>query len=130
MYHRIFLMVVLVGMLVSVTGCSSSRVAITSADNGKELNLKIGQQIVVALEGNPTTGYTWEAVDLDSSMIQQVGSTEFKSSNTRLVGAGGTQTLVFKTLKAGMTNLTLVYHRPWENGVKPLRSFEIKIIVK
>jgi inhibitor of cysteine peptidase len=130
MVRRIFLVVVLAGMLVSAAGCSSSRIAVTSADNGKELNLKVGQQIVVVLEGNPTTGYTWEALDLDASMIQQVGSTEFKSSNTGLVGAGGTQTLVFKTLKAGTTNLTLIYHRPWETAVKPLQSFEMKIIVQ
>jgi inhibitor of cysteine peptidase len=85
---------------------------------------------VVELDGNPSTGYTWEAKDLDDSMIQQVGEAEFQSSNPGLIGAGGTLTLKFKTLKVGTTSLTLVYHRPWETGVKPLSSFTTMITVK
>jgi inhibitor of cysteine peptidase len=130
MLHRIFLIVVVAGLLVSAAGCDSSQIAVTSADNGKELNVKVGQQIVVVLEGNPTTGYTWEADGLDKSMFQQIGSTKFKSSNPGLAGAGGTLTLVFKTLKAGTTSLRLIYHRTWELGVKPLRSFKTNIVVK
>jgi len=120
----------LVSALVLLAGCGSSQVKVTAADNGRQLNASVGQLIVVTLAGNPTTGYTWEAQDLDSGMLQQIGSTEFKSGNSGLVGAGGNLTLTFKALKPGTTNLTLIYHRPWETGVKPLQSFTATIIVK
>ena len=110
----------------------SKQIEVTSSDNGKNLKVKVGEQIVVVLEGNPSTGYIWEAKDLDASMIQQVGETEFKSSNSNpgFAGAGGTLTLKFRALKVGTTSLTLVYHRPWETDVKPISSFVITINVK
>jgi len=108
--------------------CGTMQTKVTSADDGKQLNAGVGEEIVVTLDGNPTTGYTWDAKDLDASMIQQIGSTEFKSGNPGLVAAGGT--LTFKTLKPGTTSLTLIYHRPWETDVKPLQSFTTTIIVK
>ena len=63
-------------------------------------------------------------------MIQQVGSSEFKSGNSGLVGASGNLRLTFKTLISGKTTLTLIYHRPWEADVKPLSTFVVTIYVK
>jgi Predicted secreted protein len=130
MLRRILLLIVLAGLLVPTVGCGSKQIILTSADNGKKLNVKAGEQIVVELDGNPSTGYTWEAQDLDASMIRQVGEAEFKSSNPGVIGAGRTLTLKFMTLQAGTTSLALVYHRPWETGVKPLSSFTTAITVK
>ena len=132
MVHRILFVIVLAAVLVPTAGCGSKQIELTSVDNGKNLKVKVGEQIVVVLEGNPSTGYIWEAKDLDASMIQQVGETEFKSSNSNpgFAGAGGTLTLKFRALKVGTTSLTLVYHRPWETDVKPISSFVITINVK
>jgi inhibitor of cysteine peptidase len=130
MVRRILFLVVLVGVLIPTAGCGSRQIKLTSIDNGKTMNVNVGEQIVVALDGNPSTGYTWEAKDLDASMLQQVGEIEFKSSNPGLVGAGGTLTLTFTTLKAGTTTLTLAYHRPWELDVKPQSSFVVTVSVK
>jgi inhibitor of cysteine peptidase len=121
---------ILAGVFFAVAGCSSRKIDLTSADDGRQLNVNLGERIVIALDGNPTTGYTWEPKDLDASLIQQVGSTAYKSSNQGLVGAGGTQTLTFKTLKAGITSLTLVYHRPWETDVDLLQTFTITVNIK
>ena len=130
--HRILFVIVLAAVLVPTAGCGSKQIEVTSVDNGKNIKVKVGEQIVVVLEGNPSTGYIWEAKDLDASMIQQVGETEFKSSNSNpgFAGAGGTLTLKFRALKVGTTSLTLVYHRPWETDVKPISSFVITINVK
>ena len=132
MVHRILFVIVLAAVLVPTAGCGSKQIELTSVDNGKNIKVKVGEQIVVVLEGNPSTGYIWEAKDLDASMIQQVGETEFKSSNSNpgFAGAGGTLTLKFRALKVGTTSLTLVYHRPWETDVKPLSSFTTTITVK
>jgi inhibitor of cysteine peptidase len=82
------------------------------------------------LEGNPSTGYSWETKDLDSSMFEQVGDTVYQSSDPGLVGSGGTFTMTFKVLKAGTSILTLVYRRPWETGVDPADTFEISVTAK
>ena len=130
MLRRIIFFVAFVVMLALTTGCGSKQTKLTTADNGKTVEVKMGDQIVIELEGNPSTGYTWEAMDLDASMFQQVGGTEFKGSSPGLVGAGGTLTLTFKALKPGTATLTLIYHRPWETDVKPQDIFTVSVVVK
>jgi len=130
MARKILFLVALAVMVILITGCGPVQTQLSAADNGKTVEVKAGDQIVIALEGNPSTGYTWEAKDLDASMFQQVGETEFKSSNPGLIGAGGTLTLTFKTLKAGTSALTLIYHRPWETDVAPVNTFMVNVTVK
>ncbi len=122
----------IVGMILTLaTACSPIKpVTLTAADKGSQVNVKVGGQIVITLDSNPSTGYTWEAQGLDATIFQQVGEATFVSSDPGLVGAGGSLTLTYKAIKAGSASLTLVYHRPWETGVDPLDSFTVTINVK
>ncbi|HEY5271277.1 MAG TPA: protease inhibitor I42 family protein [Anaerolineales bacterium] len=131
MLHKILSPVLLAWVLVLATACSPTKpVTLTAADKGSQVEVKVGEQIVITLDGNPSTGYTWEAKDLDTTMFEQVGDSTFNSSNPGLVGSGGTLTLTFKALKAGSASLTLVYHRPWETGVDPTDTFAVTVTVK
>jgi len=103
---------------------------ITTSDNGTKVNAFVGQTLVITLEGNPTTGYTWEIQGLDPTMFLQVGEPQFTSSNPNLVGSGGTQTLTIRVLKPGTATLTLVYHRPFEKGGMPVSTFTVELLVK
>lgn len=106
------------------------QVNLTASDNGQNLTLFAGQELVIQLAGNPSTGNTWEVKDLEEGMFQQVGEAVFAASNPNLVGSSGTQTLTFRVLKTGPAALTLVYHRPWETKVAPLQTFSITATVK
>lgn len=131
MLRKILSLVTLAVVLILVTACSSSKQAnLTAADKGSQVEVKVGEQIVITLDGNPSTGYTWEAKDLDTTMFEQVGDPVFSSSNPGLVGSGGTLALTFKALKAGTVTLTLVYHRPWETGADPIDTFAVTVTVK
>jgi inhibitor of cysteine peptidase len=117
-------------VLASVSGCAAkTALALDAKDNGRQIELQKGQTLVINLEGNPSTGYTWEPVDLEGAIIRQVGEPEF-NPESELVGAPGTQTLRFEALKAGQMDLKLVYHRPWEEGVEPLETFTIHVTVR
>lgn len=114
-----------------LTACSSSKqVNLTSVEKGSQVEVEVGGLIVITLDGNPSTGYNWEAHDLDTTMFEQVSDPAFNSSNPGLVGSGGTLTLIFKTLKAGTAMLTLIYHRPWETGSDPIDTFAVSVTVK
>jgi inhibitor of cysteine peptidase len=133
MLLRILFFIAMASMVVPTTGCGSTqsaKIRITKVDEGKTIEVKAGGEIVVELEGNPSTGYTWETKDLDVSLLQQIGETAFKSSNPGLIGSGGTLTLIFKALKAGKATLTLIYHRPWETKVAPQSTFIVTLAVK
>ena len=114
----------------SVQVSPPEQLPIATSDNGTKVNAFVGQELVITLNGNPSTGYTWETKDLDPTMFLQVGETQFTSSNPTLVGSGGTQTLTIRTLKTGTATLTLVYHRPWETGVAPADTFSVVLLVK
>ena len=121
----------LLAALTLATGCSPQQeVKASIADDGREKQLKKGQTLVVTLEGNPTTGYSWEAADpLDEQVLRQVGEAEFKQESEAL-GAGGVQILRFEAVNAGKFTLKLVYHRPWEKDVEPLETYSIQVVVR
>jgi inhibitor of cysteine peptidase len=129
MLRKILFYITLV-LVLNLTACGPASTKLTANDNGGQFEVKVDDLIVVTLVGNPSTGYTWEAKDLDTTMFELVGEPEFVSDNPDLVGAGGTLTLTFKALQAGTATLNLVYHRPWEADVEPIDSFSVTVTVK
>lgn len=126
-----FTLVALTAVLLLATACNSPKsVTLTSTNNGGKVEVQVSGQIIIKLDGNPSTGYTWEAKDLDATLFKQIGDPVFSSSNPGLVGSGGTLTLTFNALKAGTSPLTLIYHRPWEAGVDPISTFAVTVTVK
>ncbi len=125
-----FLLVIILLMVSMTTGCKAGDTKLTAADNGKTVEVKTGDLVVVELEGNPSTGFNWEAKNLDTNLLEQVGEPEFKSANPGLIGSSGTITLTFKTLKAGTASLDLIYHRSWETDVAPEATFSVSLAIK
>jgi len=71
-------------------------------------------------------------VDHQDSIVEQVGEAQFKPRETGdppLVGAGGWESFDFKAVKQGQMTLKLVYRRPWEGGVEPLKTFSLQVTV-
>lgn len=105
-------------------------VNLTKADDGGTAELPgIGGQLVVVLEGNPSTGFNWLVEVVDESILRRVGDPDFLADDPRLVGSGGKVALRFEGVGAGQTALRLVYRRPWENDVAPLEIFEVTVTV-
>ena len=117
-------------VLTAISGCAAqTALALEAKDNGNQITLQKGQTLTVKLEGNPTTGYTWEMFEPDGAILRQVGEPEF-NADSDLLGAPGTLTLRFKAVEAGQMELRLVYHRPWETGVEPLETFTVQVTVQ
>jgi inhibitor of cysteine peptidase len=112
-------------------GCSPAGnvVSVGMNLNGSVVQLNAGDTLEVALESNPTTGYSWQIVEIDPALLSQEGEVEFEPQSD-LVGAGGTETFRFKALAPGEGALQLNYHRIWEEGVDPLEVFSITVTVK
>jgi len=92
----------------------------------------LGRIFTVTLESNPSTGYRWEWVDHQDSIVEQMGQAQFKPRETGdppLVGAGGWESFDFKAVHQGQMTLKLVYRRPWEEGVEPLKTFLLQVTV-
>jgi len=121
---------VLLALSVLTVACSSHReIRLDKKDSGRQIEIKEGQTLAITLQANPTTGYLWEVVECDQSILAQAGEPDFQPQSHK-IGAPGEQTLHFDTRKSGNTTLTLVYHRPWEKEVAPLETFSLRLMVR
>jgi inhibitor of cysteine peptidase len=75
--------------------------------------LKVGQKFRIVLNGNPTTGYSWQYnISGDDVIDIQEG---YVAPNTMLVGRGGQFIYEGTAVAPGNETVTFTYSRPWEN---------------
>ena len=122
-------------MLTSVyifSGCAIAEKTYTESNNGDNLNLKINDVITIKLESNITTGFKWNISNETDTGIASFISSDYKQNSTDkdLAGAGGYETFTFKAESKGNASIALTYNKPWEEGVAPLKTFKINIIVE
>ena len=103
-------------------------IRVNENQNGETISVETGDTLEVMLEGNPTTGYTWEVKWLDPAVIKQAQS-DFISGSTGL-GSAGSQIFRFEAIASGETVLKLIYKRPFEKSMMPLKDFKVTISVK
>lgn len=115
--------------LLAACGVPSSSRTITEQEAGKTIEISKGETITVLLEGNPTTGYTWELASKDLSILKQVGEPAF-TPDSQTAGSGGKVSLKFEAVTVGQGILQLVYHRSFEPDEPPVRTFEAIVVVK
>lgn len=118
-------------VLALFSGCGAKGTSLTDSDNGEQITVKSGDLITLTLVSNPTTGYSWQVMDIDKALLVQDGEPEYKQSSGSegLVGAGGTETFHFKAVGNGETTLSLGYVRPWES-VQPTETFTVQVVVQ
>ena len=132
MKNKILISASLMLVTAMLTGCASAAVGpqtLTDVDNGKTIQLRNGEKLVVTLTANPTTGYSWDAVLPADSVVKQIGQSEFTPESDKL-GAGGKVSLTFQAVAPGQQSLQLIYHRPFESDVAPLHNFTVNVVVK
>jgi predicted secreted protein len=118
-----FLMAVLAVFTV-VSSCKPQELATTPGGENPLTFSSKGSTVTAVLQGNTTTGYSWEYKIKDKSIVEYV-SDEYKSDaattsdgKPSMVGAGGKHTFVFKALKSGTTYVTFDYAQHWKKGKK------------
>jgi len=104
-------------------------VMLTEENDGDEIALRVGQEVHVLLTGNLTTGYTWETRDVDAARLHLTGEPEYTAASDAL-GSGGTFNFTFTAVAPGETELTLIYHRSFEQDVPPKRTFSVKVVIE
>ena len=107
----------------------SNNVNVDSSYSGKQVELSVGQSLVVTLESNATTGYSWAlAQNSDGSVLSKTGN-KYIAPQTTLVGAPGKEEWTFKALKKGTSTISMGYSRPWES-TPPVQTFDLTVVVK
>jgi len=96
-------------------------------ENGGQVSLRVGEKLLVALTGNPTTGYEWEVED-EPPFLSRIEGAAYRPSSP-LIGGGGVFYFRYEATGPGEGRLSFTYRRPWE-ATPPERTFSITVTVR
>jgi inhibitor of cysteine peptidase len=104
---------------------------LTEADEGRTVTIAKGQNVVVKLQSNPSTGYRWQVVATDRT-FGYPASTRFVK-NGDAAGASGVERMTWKTSgplpMTGTHQVKLEYRRPWEKDSSPAKTFTFSVSI-
>jgi len=92
---------------------------LTETEIETETDLRVGDDLMIALEGNPTTGYAWaDVTENPFPVLETTPGTDFlpDPESAGLVGGGGLFLFRYRAYAVGAQALRFDYARPWETG--------------
>jgi inhibitor of cysteine peptidase len=146
----IMAILVMVGILITgVAGCSSADAAPNVPRNThksievsidelaqnrqivRTLEMNKGDTLTLTLGSNPTTGFSWteQTVISDEAIIEQTNH-ESVAPATNALGAAGKESWTYRAIKAGTSEISTEYSRPWTGGEKADWTFNLTVTVK
>jgi predicted secreted protein len=114
-------------LLLSLASCTTST-SLTSSDNGKTIQVHVGDEIDIALDSRPTTGYGW-AIEKSNETLLTLKQSNFSASSSS-IGSSGTQMFTFVAKSAGTVNLQLKYWRSFAGDTSITRRFAVTIQIQ
>lgn len=94
-------------------------VELTQSALGASHELLVGDEVVIRLPENPTTGFRWSfALSSEGTLVSR-GDTFVPASAALTPGAAGERVLRFVATRPGSASIKLTHGRTWEAGDKP-----------
>lgn len=114
-------------LVLLLAGCAAST-SLTGSENGKTIQAHVGDEIQIALDANPSTGYGWSVEKSDGTLLI-LKQSNFSASSSAM-GSGGTQTLTFVAKSVGTANLQLKYWRSFAGEKSITRRFAVTVQIQ
>jgi inhibitor of cysteine peptidase len=128
---RVLTLVSAVIVLLAAAACGGDDgggdINLTEADSGSTIEAGVGDEITISLEGNPTTGYTWNVLQPRNADVVAFEDRDYEAESD-LAGAPGTEELTFEAVAPGEATIELGYFRPWEPD-QVERTFTVTVTV-
>ncbi len=102
---------------------------LSDADSGRTVELAVGGTLVIDLEENPSTGFTWNVREPIPAALKKKSDTYVSPEDQGLVGAAGRRILTYDVVAAGRGEITITYARSWES-VAPAKTFTVTVVAK
>jgi inhibitor of cysteine peptidase len=91
------------------------------------LTVRRGEKFKIELQSNPSTGYRWQLVFFNKSILKHLSS-EFAPKTINQIGTAGIQRFKFEATKEGTTIIKLIYKRPWERETKKAVEYFVNVL--
>ena len=90
-----------------------------------EVRVGLGDEVVVRLPENATTGYRWHVDGLEGGL--EVTARDYTPPGQLLPGAGGTRELRLRPARTGEGRLELVLRQPWGDDVAERYALRVTV---
>jgi inhibitor of cysteine peptidase len=103
---------VLVCLVLAVQPAAAKVLYFDQQDNGRVIDARVNDLVIISLAENPTTGFMWDVQTTDGLTLK---SNEFKRpfSYPPKMGAGGVRTWNYVITGAGTQEFSATYHPAW-----------------
>jgi inhibitor of cysteine peptidase len=115
------------GVVATTSNPTEMSSVLTSADNGRTIELHVGAEAALRLPENPSTGYRW-AVDAADPSLVRIEERGYLATSEK-IGAPGEAQWLMKAKVPGATEIKLKRWRQWEGERSVVERFEIKLRV-
>jgi predicted secreted protein len=80
------------------------------------INASVGENFTISLESTGSTGFNWWAQFDPQYLTLLDSSVQSPKASPGMVGVPEMQVFTFEAIKAGNTDVIMLYLQPWENG--------------
>ncbi|WP_166436995.1 protease inhibitor I42 family protein [Niastella caeni] len=95
---------------------------LSEADNGRKLQLKMDDHVVIKLPASPGTGYNWEVLPNNHFSV----SHQYRTQADAGIGAGGMDVFELNPqTQVQNGSIRFLYRRSWEDASKAGKQFSI-----
>lgn len=102
-----------VALLTGAEGCARKKVY---GEGTPTITATVGEQIIIELPSDPTTGYTWMPGGYSDSLVVTLMTSDFVANPSTTFGTGGHHRWTFRAVGRGATTLRFTYGRTWEQS--------------
>jgi inhibitor of cysteine peptidase len=101
---------------------------LTHLDNGKTVLVRTGDELLLRLDENPTTGYRW-VLEGDVHPVLEVLDVQYVQPPATGLGRGGQRVWTLRAKSSGSVGLLLELRRAWEGDKSIVKRFEVTVQV-
>ena len=128
---KYFILLIYIVFLLTLFGCTPATITVDESSKKEIVCLKKGDILEIILGTNPSTGYEWSVVNIDSTKLKIVSESYIANQvNRAVVGGGGNKIYLFKTISKGNTAIELIYFRSFEKEIPPKKKFHINLNIR
>lgn len=104
-------------------------VQLHQTDNGRRISANVGDELVISLSENPTTGYRWDIEQQDVDFVELLPDTEHDAPPSDAIGSANVRRMRFRVRQSGQNTLALKQWRAWEGERSIVERYLITLSV-
>jgi predicted secreted protein len=91
---------------------------------------KVGNDFLIVLQGNRTTGYTWVASVRGGAVVNEGNAYRANAHAPGIVGSGGEEIFLFDAAHRGSATIVFRYVQPWIKNPVAGQTSTFKVTVR